>query len=164
MNRDLSAFEHRYKPRTSADDDVAEMSFAGPERLIHDLLRSGETPPVEREGVLLSGAHDSETGQVFLNAGDLVSWARRRGRWAGDGSDRAVGRLLLKLSGAEEAGRETVQGRQARGSWLPALPEARRRWCEMQGRSFDWGDGDDACWDVVKVSDGKKWEGSEPPF
>ena len=164
MARDLSGFEHRRKPRTSGDTDLVEISFAGAERVVHDMLRSGETPTVWRDGVPHSALHDGKTGEVFLNAGDVAQWAQRRGRWTPD--ERSIGRLLKKLSGAEDddAPRESVHGKQVRGSWLPPLPEARRRWCAMHGRDFDWGEGEGACWDVVKVPGAPDWGGAEPPF
>jgi len=51
MARDLSGFEHRRKPRTSGDTYLVEISFAGTERVLHDMLRSGETPTVWRVDV-----------------------------------------------------------------------------------------------------------------
>lgn len=163
MARDLTGFEHRRKPRTSGDTDLVEISFAGAERVVHDMLRSGETPTVWRDGVPHSILYDGKTGEVFLNAGDVAQWAQKRGR-AGD--DRAIGRLLKKVSGAEDddAPRESVHGKQVRGSWLPPLPEARRLWCAMHGRDFDWGEGEGACWDVVGMPDAPPQGQDEPPF
>jgi hypothetical protein len=166
MSRDLSGFEHRQKPRTSADDDVVELSFGGAERVVHAMLRSGETPPVWRENVSHTVLHDDSTGQVFLTAGDVAMWAARRGRF-GHGAmeiERSIGRLLAKINHPDPnatAPRETVHGKQVRGTWMPPLPEARRRWCEMHSRSFDWGEGDDACWDVIGA---KSWADCDPPF
>ena len=164
MARDLSGFEHRRKPRTSGDTDLVEISFAGAERVVHDMLRSGETATVWRDGVPHSTLYDGKTGEVFLNSGDVAQWAQRRGRWTPD--ERSIGRLLKKLAGAEDedAPRESVHGKQVRGSWLPPLPEARRRWCAMHGRDFDWGEGDGACWDVVGMPATKPQGQDEPPF
>ena len=164
MTRDLSGFEHRRKPRTSGDTDLVEISFTGAERVLHDMLRSGETPPVWRESGQHTAVYDAETGQVFLNAGDVVQWARQRQRWADGGAERSVGRLLVSLSGLEKPVRESVHGKQVRGAWMPPLLEARRRWCDMHGRDFDWDEGEGACWDVVKVPAAKRWGGDEPPF
>ncbi len=164
MARDLTGFEHRRKPRTSGDTDLVEISFAGAERVVHDMLRSGETPTVWRDGVPHSTLFDGKTGEVFLNAGDVAQWAQKRGRWTPD--ERAIGRLLKKLSGAEDedASRESVHGKQVRGSWLPPLPEARRLWCAMHGRDFDWGEGEGACWDVVGMPAAPPQGQDEPPF
>jgi hypothetical protein len=162
MARDLSRFEHRRKPRTAADTDLVEISFTGADRNLHDMLRSGETPTVWRDGVPHTAVHDGKTGEVFLNAGDVAQWAQRRGRWTAD--ERAVGGLLLKLSGAEKTVRESVHGKQVRGSWLPPLPEARRRWCALHGRDFDWGEGDGASWDVVRVPGAPERGGDDTPF
>ena len=163
MARDLTGFEHRKKPRTSGDTELVEISFAGAERTVHDMLRSGETPPVWRDGAQHTVAYDAESGEVFLNPGDVAQMARQRGRWADSGAERAVGRLLAELSGTKPV-RESVHGKQVRGSWLPPLPEARRRWCAMHGRDFDWGEGEGACWDVVTVPEARRWDGDEPPF
>lgn len=165
MARDLTGFEHRRKPRTSADDDVVEMSLSGPERDVHDLLSSGETPTVWRDGVPHHTLHDGKTGEVFLNSGDVAQslTARRRGGWTAD--PVAIGRLLKKLSGIEgDVPRISVHGKQVKGVWLPPLPEARRRWCAMHGRDFDWGEGEGACWDVVGMPERGPAGQDETPF
>lgn len=154
MTRDLSGFEHRQRPRTSADDDVVEISFSGAERVVHEMLRSGETPPVWRDTGQHTVLYDEANGQVFLNAGDVANWAERRGRFSQGNMERSIGSLLTKINPPDPDGsapRETVHGKQVRGTWMPPLPEARRRWCAMHGRDFDWGEGDDASWDVIGV-------------
>lgn len=163
LARDLSTFEHRNRPRTAAHTEQVEHSFAGAERVIHEMLLSGETPPVQRidrqYGCLSRGE------SVFVNATDAAAWARQRGWSARDAGsvEKSLGHLLRKLGGPKATKRTSVHGKQVRGTWLPKLADARKHWCEMQGRDFDWGEDEGACWDVVQTSAAAN-NGSETPI
>jgi hypothetical protein len=117
-------------------------------QIVHELLYVGETPLLDR-GSSYKPRTATDSACVFINPSDLARWAKERGIL--DQSKRGIaislGRLLKKLAVRTE--RPIVERKQVRGVWLPPLPEARRRWSEITGRTFDWGEGDDAGWDIV---------------
>lgn len=150
LQRDLRNFEHRNRPRTAAHTDQVEHSFTGARRILHEMLRTGETP-FSRRSICTIEAIVGDGGRVFINASDLVNWARERGIFDREvGSiEKSLGHLLKKLAGVTVSERRKVYNRQVRGVWLPPLAEARRRWCEITGRSFEWEDGGNGSWDVT---------------
>ena len=151
LNRDLSNFEHRDKPQTDAHTEQIEASFTGAARAIHEMLVSGETPDVLRNGEM--NQVPQERGNVFIPSGDLAAWAITKGhvqRSESGGLERAIGKRLKQLARSQYTDRIQIAGKSARGVWLPKLELARAWWCEMHGRSFDWDGDGNAEWDVIR--------------
>jgi hypothetical protein len=99
-------------------------SFEPAERIIHNMLVTGEVPC----------DFLAKTGHVFV-ATQLLADARRL-------DDRHVTRLgrLLRDLGLErrDSERHLVAGRRVRGYWLPPLDAARRRFVECLGFGVEW--------------------------
>jgi hypothetical protein len=127
LARDLSAFNHRARPKTAALEDQKFASLRGPRRKVYDWLMSGDVPAVKT---------DTE-GRVFVITMDLAEKERC--------TAKALGLELARASHHKESVRETVDGRQYRGFWLPALTEARRLWAAAMGLEPVWPK-DDGIW------------------
>lgn len=157
---DLSGWHPRWNiPQTGELMAQKVASLTGAAAVAHDMLMRGETPLVERDDGRWPTLHDGAA--VFIPTGDLASWAvsRRLLAEARPGLAERLGHELRRAAGdGADSKRESVQGRQVRGWWLPALPEARRNWAQSRGLSVEWGEADDASWDVVRAGQ------SETPF
>ena len=164
MQRDLSGFEHRDRPQTAALAEQVESSFTGAARVIHEMLASGETPEIWRNGEPVDVPEDG--GRVFIPSGALAKAAVASGkiqRGEAAGLEKSLGHQLKKLGRVQRTEQVSIAGKTARGVWLPTLAVARDWWSEMHGRAFDWGDDPHANWDVVRVPTAKDW-GDEMPF
>lgn len=154
LARDLKGWHPRRDiPQTGELMAQKLASLSGAAAIVHELLMRGETPPVEREDGQWPTLHDGDA--VFVPTSDLMAWAleRRLIREVKPGLGEQVGHELKRAAPPEWEGRatrETVQGRQVRGRWLPALPVARRLWAEARGVVVEWGEGSEAAWDVVR--------------
>ncbi|MEM6824443.1 MAG: primase-helicase family protein [Pseudomonadota bacterium] len=164
MQRDLSGFEHRDRPQTAALAEQVESSFTGAARVIHEMLASGETPEIWRNGVTVDVPDDG--GRVFIPSGALAKAAIASGkiqRGEAAGLEKSLGHQLKRLGRVQKTDRISIAGKTARGVWLPPLATAREWWSQMHGRDFDWGDDAQAEWDVVPVPTAETW-GDEMPF
>ncbi|MBT9383759.1 hypothetical protein KM176_07820 [Pseudooceanicola sp. CBS1P-1] len=164
MQRDLSGFEHRDRPQTAALAEQVESSFTGAARVIHEMLASGETPEIWRNGEPVDVPEDG--GRVFIPSGALAKAAVASGkilRGEAAGLEKSLGHQLKRLGRVQKTEQISIAGKTARGVWLPTLAVARDWWSEMHGRAFDWGDDPHANWDVVRVPTAKDW-GDEMPF
>jgi hypothetical protein len=163
LNRDLSSFEHRDKPQTAALTDQIEASFTGAKRVVHEMLISGETPDVKIKD--RSCNIPQKDGLVFIPSGELARWAIEKGivqRNETARLNRDLGRALKVLANDDKTDRQYISGKSYRGVWLPKLPKARKIWCEIHGRDFDWSDDIDGNWDVVSSSQDRSYD--DPPF
>jgi Family of unknown function (DUF5906) len=150
---DLNGWHPRWSiPQTGELMAQKLASLSGAAAVVHELLMRGETPLVERDDGRWPTRH--EGGDVFMPTSDLIAWAlaRRLISEVKPGLNEQIGRELKRAAPPEwecRATRETVQGRQVRGRWLPSLPEARRLWAESRGVVVEWGEGAEAAWDVA---------------
>ena len=141
-----------------------ESSFTGAARVIHEMLASGETPEIWRNGEPVDVPEDG--GRVFIPSGALAKAAVASGkiqRGEAAGLEKSLGHQLKKLGRVQRTEQVSIAGKTARGVWLPTLAVARDWWSEIHGRAFDWGDDPHANWDVVRVPTAKDW-GDEMPF
>lgn len=149
---DLDGWHPRWNiPQTGELMAQKLASLSGPAAVVHELLMRGETPMVERDDGRWPTIHSGD--RVFIPTSDLASWAaaRRLVAEVRPGLAERLGHELAKAAGPGiEPQRETVQRRQVRGWWLPALPEARRLWSASRALAVEWGEGDGAAWDVVR--------------
>jgi hypothetical protein len=149
---DLDGWHPRWNiPQTEELMAQKLASLSGAAAVVHELLMRGETPMVERDDGRWPTIHNGD--RVFIPTSDLASWAaaRRLVAEVRPGLAERLGHELAKAAGpGAEPERETVQRRQVRGWWLPALPEARRLWSDSRALAVDWGEGDKAVWDVVR--------------
>lgn len=163
---DLKGWHPRWNiPQTGELMAQKLASLSGAAAVVHELLMRGETPLVERDDGRWPTRHDGE--DVFIPTSDLIAWAvaRRLISEVRPGLNEQIGRELKRAAPPEweeRPSRETVQGRQVRGRWLPALPVARRLWAESRGVVVEWGEGSEASWDVA--SGPRVAAASELPF
>lgn len=165
MSRDLSHFEHRDKPHTTALIEQIEASFTGAPRIIHEMLVTGETPEIWVDGKCLQVPIDRD--QVFIPSGSLADWAVKKGFTNSAnpmGLRKSLGRFLSRLSVNDKATRFPIGRKNLRGTWLPKLQVARQRWCEIHQRQFDWGEDENADWEVVDKGSKTQRNNDEPPF
>ena len=156
LSMDLKGWHPRWNiPQTGELMAQKLASLSGAAAVVHELLMRGETPLVERDDGRWPTRHDGE--DVFIPTSDLIAWAvaRRLISEVKPGLNEQIGRELKRAAPPEwdarddRPSRETVQGRQVRGRWLPALPVARRLWAESRGVVVEWGEGSEAAWDVA---------------
>jgi len=138
LNRDLSDFNHRERPKTAALTDQQTASLRGAQRLLYEGLQNGSLP-----------AHKMDGQRVFVVTRWLYEERARRGC-----SETAVGRELQKAAEGEPSVREYMEdGQRRREYWLPPLDEARRNWAEANDLdAVRWSDDVDA-WEAFEVAE-----------
>ena len=128
LKRDISAFNHRSRPETVGLTDQKVESLVGADRLMFEMLASGEAPLAVQQLV-----------GNFIPTEMLVASYSRKGIRA---SSRAVGVELALNAMIPESKRESVNSRQMRGFWVPSLAECRAAWAIAKKVQPRWPDGD----------------------
>jgi hypothetical protein len=102
--------------------------------------------------MLMSGdasALKTEGASVFVATREVLD------RYQANCSEKSLASELARLARNRQSERETCDGKQRRGFWLPSLAETRIKWAAAAGVSPRWPD-DDGHWETV--------EGQEPAF
>lgn len=131
LKRDISAFNHRSRPETAGLTDQKVESLVGADRLMFEMLASGEAPLAVQQLV-----------GNFIPTEMLVASYSRKGIKA---SSRAVGVELALIAMIPESKRESVNSRQMRGFWVPSLAECRAAWSRAKKVDPSWPN-DDGDW------------------
>lgn len=131
LKRDISAFNYRKRPETAALVEQKIASLVGAERIVFEMLSSGEAPFPRQQ-----------VGANFVVTEFLIEEYARRGFRA---SARALADELAIFALHSESKRQTVFLRQCRGFWLPDLAICRNNWAAAKKLKVDWG-GDDGEW------------------
>lgn len=135
-NRDISDFDHRARPETMALADQKLHSLRGARRVVLEMLTSGAASALKTEGA-----------SVFVATREVLD------RHQANCSEKSLASELARLARNRQSERETCDGKQRRGFWLPSLAETRIKWAAAAGVSPRWPD-DDGHWETV--------EGQEP--
>jgi len=131
LKRDISEFNHRDRPETTGLAEQKIESLIGADRLIFEMLSSGEAPVPARQ-----------PGVYFIATEALRHYHAMRGL---DVSARSLADALAIIAMHDDSKRETIDGRQARGFWVPELHECRRIWSAAKHLPIAW-PGDDGEW------------------
>ncbi|MEQ1865637.1 MAG: DUF5906 domain-containing protein [Micropepsaceae bacterium] len=130
--RDIASFDHRRRPETVALTDQKVHSLRGARRLVYQMLYKGDAPQLKIDGE-----------RVFVATRELIEHYGERV------NETAVGRELGHVACERKSARETCDGVQRRGYWLPALAIARADWSRTVGIEARWPD-DDGQWECVQ--------------
>jgi hypothetical protein len=126
---DLAGWDFGKIPESKARTDQIVHSLRGPQRVVLDLLMSGEAPLYK---------FDKGRRDIFIATEPLCDGDRKL--------QTGIGRELAKAAGESAAStREVVEGRERRGYWLPPLGEARHNWASAHGLPVRW-PADDSQW------------------
>jgi len=121
LSLDISDFDFRKRPSTRALVDQQLRSLRGANRVIYELLDSGEAP------VLLN-----DNGAVFVTGKDIALQFRSKVVAS------SMTKALRPYSLDQSAGRETINGTQKNGIWLRPLREAREAFVKRMGLPINW--------------------------
>lgn len=133
--RDITKFDHRRRPETTALADQKAQSLRGATRVVHEMLASGEAPHIKVEG-----------RSVFVPT--MLLHERSHARC----TLTALGRELARAAEGGSTRECDPNGRQHRGFWLPPLSVARMRWAECLGFPVVWPE-DDGEWPGVQMTE-----------
>jgi hypothetical protein len=131
LERDISTFNHRHRPETTGLAEQKVESLVGAQRLIFEMLASGEAPLPRQQ-----------PGANFIATELLVASYARRGFRA---NSRSVAIKLATIAMHDESKRESVNSRQMRGFWVPSLAECRAAWERANRLKVPWPN-DDGDW------------------
>ncbi len=136
LNLDISDWDHFEIPDSAAKVEQKTLSLRGAEKIVYDLLRSGDPP--------LYVPDDGGSGSIFIPTEVLATQYV---------SSRAVASELGLCQPKEARGthRESVaqpdgSKRQLRGVWMPPLDQARLAWAAEKRLAVKWPSDDDAEW------------------
>lgn len=133
QKRDITSFDHRQRPETRALADQKVHSLRGARRLVHKMLHKGDAPALKIDGDRIFVA----TRELLQHYGDKIN-------------ETSLGRELGHVACRRNSERETCDGRQRRGYWLPALAAARSNWSRGVGIKVQWPE-DDGHWECVEA-------------
>lgn len=132
MNRDISNFDHRDRPETAALADQKLHSLRGAKRIVYEMLVTGADAALKVDGY-----------NVFIATREVLD------RYSNRCSEKSLSLELARIARGRNSIRETCDGKQRRGYWLPSLLECRKAWAEAAGITPNW-PSDDGQWESVQ--------------
>jgi hypothetical protein len=138
LKRDISEYNHRDRPETLGLAEQKLESLVGAERLVFEMLSSGEAPMPLRQPVA-----------NFIATEALRHFYAARGLKA---TSRSLAIELAIFAMHPGSKREAVEGHQARGFWVPTLGECRSQWEAAKHMKIDWPEDDGEWIDIYRYS------------
>lgn len=124
LGYDLTEFNHRDRPETTGLAEQKIESLIGADRLMFEMLSSGEAPVPSRQ-----------PGAYFIATESLRRLHAMRGL---DVSSTSLATELAIIAMHADSKRENVHGSQARGFWVPELCDCRQIWAKAKRLPIEW--------------------------